>query len=174
MRNFLATLFLTLLVGVSSAKQLTDAELEFSMQVPDQARVQIDRNERGRALNVVYESSESDETFSVSVVRANNGSFDGPLFPFFERMMNGASDRMGKRPTVPLRRLSYRGLELFVAQHQGIGPGASQTMTTVVLLQNRGSWRKVVTLQLLTHGTRAPNDAFIVERMNALNYRPSV
>ena len=173
MRHLLTALTFTLIASASNAKPVTDAELEFSMDAPDQATVQIDKDERGRALNVVYRSPDTDESFTVSVVRANNGGFNGPLFPLFERMMDGASDSVGKRPTVPLRRLSYRGLELFVAQHQGLGPNATQTLTTVVLLQERGAWRKMVRLELVTRGTRAPSDAFILERMHALSYRPA-
>jgi hypothetical protein len=174
MRHFFITIVLALIATTATAKSVADSELEFSMEAPDQALIQIDRNEQGRSLNVVYENPQTDDTFSVSVVRANNGGFNAPLFSFFERMMDGASDRLGKRPTVPLRRLSYRGHELFIAQHQGIGSSASQTMTTVVLLQERGAWRKVVAMQLLTRGTRAPSDEFILGRLNALKYRPAV
>jgi hypothetical protein len=173
MRRLLITILIAFSFGLSNAKTVADLALEFSMVAPDAAKVEVAENEQGRSVNVVYQSATTDDTFTVSAVRANNGGFDGPLATFFERMMNGTSKTIGKQPTVPQRRLTHKGLEFFVAQHQGVGPSASQTLTTVVFLQDRGSWRKVVTLQLLTRGMRAPTNDFIVERMNALQFRPA-
>jgi hypothetical protein len=168
-------LFIIVLVlasGLCSAKPFSDQPLEFSVDIPDATKVDIAENERGRSVTLDYQRPDTDDTFAIQAVRANNGGFNTPVAAMFARMMDGASDTLGKRPSLPLRTLPYRGHELHVAQHEGVGEGGSQTLTTVVFFQERGAWRKVITLQLVTRDKRAPSNEFILQRLNALQYQP--
>jgi hypothetical protein len=170
-------LLIALLFAVSTAclgKTFIDRPLEFSLNMPDATKVDVAENDQGRSVNLIYQGSETDNNFAVSAVRANNGGFNESLDTVFAQMMNGVSKNVGKKPSVPLRTLPYRGYELHVAQHIGADAQAAQTLTTVVFFQERVGWRKVITLQFITRGTDAPSNEFIIEKLNGLQYMPVV
>ena len=172
MRSLLAAIF-CLAWGLSLAKTVDDGLLEFSVSVPDQAKVDVAENEKGRSVTVVYQDPATREAFIVQAVRANNGGFNATPASFFARMMDGASSTIGKPLSAPLRTLRYLGYELHVAQHTAVGMNASQTLTTIAFLQERGAWRKVITVQLLSNGVNAPSDEFIIEKLKAARFRPA-
>ncbi len=169
----LVTVCFLLSTSLCFAKSFSDRALEFAAEIPDAAQVEVAENDKGRLITITHQTPGSDETFSIQAVRANNGGFDMDQSAMFARMMDGASNTLGKRPTMPLRAISYGVHQLHVAQHAGIGPGSSQTLTTVVFFQERGTWRKVITVQLLTRGIKEPSNEFILQRLRALQYKPA-
>lgn len=171
MKHILAIL-LCLLWGACSAKVVADTPLEFSIVMPDETRVEAEQNEKGRVVTAVYQNQTTLEAFTVQAVRANNGGFNSPQASVFKSLIDGTSDTLGKRPSLPLRTLPYGQFALHVAQHTGVGMARTQTLTTVVFLQERGVWRKVITVQFITNGLRAPTDEQILQRLQEANFRP--
>jgi hypothetical protein len=172
MKSLLA-LILCIACGLGFAKTIDDRPLEFSAVVPDQARVEVAENEKGRSVTVVHQDPVTHEAFTIQAVRANNGGFNATPASVFTRMMEGASSTIGKPPSLPLRTLRYAGFELHVAQHEGVGVNASQTLTTIVFLQERGTWRKVITVQFLTRGVHAPSDEILLDKLKSARFRPA-
>jgi hypothetical protein len=171
MKHLLAVL-LCLLGSVCSAKLVADTPLEFSIVMPDGTKVETQQNEKGRVVTAVYQNQTTHEAFSVQAVRANNGGFNAPQASVFKSLVEGTSNTLGKHPSLPLRTLPYGQFELHVAQHTGVGVARTQTLTTVVFLQELGAWRKVITVQFLTNEPREPTDQQIVQRLQEAKFRP--
>jgi hypothetical protein len=171
MKSLLVAIILCFSYGSAIAKTIADRSLEFSMTVPDQSKMEIVENEKGRSVTAVYQDPATHEAITVQAVRANNGGFNTTLSSFFVGMMDGASRTIGKQPSV-IRTLRYLGHELHVAQHVGVGANGSQTLITVAFLQERGGWRKVITVQFIANGASIRNDDYILDRLKAAQFRP--
>ena len=66
---------LCLAPGLCSGKGVDDRLIDFSVSVPDSATVDLQENETGRIVAVVYQDAATREAFTVHAVRSNNGGF---------------------------------------------------------------------------------------------------
>ena len=168
---FLAILGLTW--GVCSGKSVDDPVLEFSVLVPDSATVDVIGNETGRSAIVAYHNAATGEAFIVNAVRSNNGGFGTSHAAVVARAVEGTTARLGKSPAYPVRTLKYGLHELYIAQYIGVGTGAAQTLTTIFFVQERGTWRKIIVVQIVSTGIKAPSDEHLLERLKAAHFRPA-
>lgn len=173
MKPILIALFLCLVWKQCFARSVEDSQIEFSVSVPDASKVEVASNEQGRSVTIVYQDTASSEVLTVQAVRANNGGFNTSQASFFAGMLAGLSDRIGKKPSAVPRTLSYLDRKLYIAQHAGVGSNPTQALTTVVFMQERGSWRKVITVQFLSNGVEVPSDKYILEKLRGIQFRPA-
>jgi len=175
MKKIIAVLLLVLISAKSLAEIVSDQPLGVSVNVPSAAKIDRTENDQGRSLIISFHNPRRDEDVVIVGIRANNGgSFGQPKETFAQRMLNGASKKIGKDADALLRTLSYRGKTLFVGSHTGVGENKSLMLTTIYYLEEKASWRKIISVEFISALGKRFSDSSISERLNEISFEPSI
>ena len=86
------------------------------------------------------------------------------------------SEGVRHKPVAPFHAMAYQGRTMYVATHLNVTTKVASgvSMTTVMFLEEKGTWRKMLMLQFLSADKVAPSDAEILKRFDELKFQPAL
>lgn len=170
MKSLIAIIISVLLSNLAiGAEKVSDPELEFSIEAPIGSQVNKQGDYRGKSLSLAFESA-NNERIVVQAFRANNGGFRETKEEVFNKIIEGVSQSFGQKPSLPLRKLAYKDKQLFAATHIGV---QGMVIETICYFEDRGSWRKLITLHISSYEDTPLSDTEIIDKLSLINFVPS-
>lgn len=163
--------------AVSHAETILDKAIEFSINVPQDAKVEKGSIRDGSYVAVNFRDNLNQEVVIVQAMRiTNSGKFREPIPEVFTKFVAGMSNQMKVAPASPIRTLAYQEQTMYVATHLNVSANLAprQGMTTVGFFAEKGTWHKAIFLQFMSAANTELTDEAILKRLASLKYEPAL